>query len=361
MGDFFQFIVGLSLFRRLRESLVEQVQRLQKSLRQIKPFSWQTALLLSLLSWLVYLLLQEEIARRIVSFFGWGFLILGVDWALVKRKVTVPILGLQLRYAPWVTGAILTLALYTNRLLIQDIPGALTSYPIFSALLATIPKFVHPGPTFKAPNRAGRQDIVLLLLLGSLYSCWFQLYFEVQNLANQYPSLMADDMSRSNFVVQMERDPTQTRGIEILNVTESTIRETLNRLPTWTDVQQQLSQIQTEVPRLATIARYEVYGNPPQSREYRLWRLNAKTIPDPQQPNSLLLQLQALWYGPSSNGRGYILQRSCEVQPAGSQIPLPLGLPFGQSGQAPGSPALAYQMNCRPLESSLPLILLPDS
>ncbi|WP_088891289.1 DUF5357 family protein [Leptolyngbya ohadii] len=357
MGDFLQFLFGLSLFRDLRQSFVEQFKRFQKSLREIKPFSWQTALLLSLLSWLVYLLLQDEIAKRIVSFFGWAFLILGVDWALVRRKLTVPILGLQVRYAPWVTGAILTIALYSNRLLIQDVSDAFTSYPIFSALLACIPKFIHPGPTFRPPNRAGRQDIVLVLLLGSLYSCWFQLQFEVQNLLAQYPSVLADDMSRSNFVVQMEQEPQPTYGIQILNVAEAEVRNTLNDLTTWAEVQQQLGNIQAEVPRIATIARYEIYGNPPRSREYRLWRLNAVSLPDPQQPSSLLLQLQSLWYGPSSNGRGYILQRSCVVQPAGSQILVPSGVPFGQSAQAPGSQTPVYQMNCRPLESSLPAVL----
>jgi hypothetical protein len=348
MGDFLQFLFGLSLFRDLRQSLVEQFKRLQKSIQQIKPFSWQTALLLSLLSWLVYLLLQDEIAKRIVSFFGWAFLILGVDWALFRRKVTVPILGLQFRYAPWVTGALLTIALYTNRLLLQDLSSALTSYPIFSALLATIPRFIHPGPTFRAPTRAGRQDIVILLLLGSLYSCWFQLYFDIENLLDRYPSLRADDMSRSNFVVQLDRDPPQSNGIQILNVAEAAVRETLNGLPTWADVQQRLSNIQTEVPQIATIARYEIYGNPPRGREYRLWRLNAQSVPNLQQPGSLLLQLQALWYGPSSDGKGYILQRSCVVEPVGSQIPI---------AQAPGTQSPAYQMQCGAVQSSLSTVL----
>jgi len=348
MIDFFQFLFGLSLFRNLRESLQEQFKQVQTSLRQIKPFSWQTTLLLSLLSWLVYLLLQDEMAKRFVSFFGWIFLILGVDWALVKRKITVPILGLQFRYAPWVTGAILTIALYTNRLLLPHLASALTSYPIFSALLASIPKFIHPGPTFRPPHRAGRQDIVIVLLLGSLYSCWFQLYFDMQNLLDQYPSLLADDMSRSRFVVQLESDPPLTNGIQILNVAEANVRETLNGLSTWVAVQQQLSNIQAEVPRIATLARSEIYGSPPRSREYRLWRLNAQSFPDPQQPGSLLLQLQALWYGPSSDGKGYILQRSCQVQPAGSQIPI---------AQAPGTQSTVYQMQCGAIESSLPAVL----
>ena len=345
MNNFFKFFVQLSIFRRIRDFLGNQLQRAQSELKKVQPFSWQTALLLSLLSWLVVLLLQEPIAKKFVSFFGWFFLILGVDWALLGRLFTVPILGLKIRYGPWVTGAIVTLALYSNRLLLQDVPSALTTYPLLSALIASLPKFLRPGPEFRLPDPAGRQDIVLLLLLGSLYSCWFQLYFVLQDLVEQYPSVLADDFSRSGFVVRFDRSDTQvSNGVPILNVTEATIRNELDRRTSWIETQQWLRDIQSQIPQIATIVRYEVFGRQPQTKEYQLWRLNAKTLSNPQDPASLLLQLQALWYGSSSLGSGYILQRTCTVQQALLQIPNSLSPIKGSN----------YQMQCGPIESPLP-------
>ena len=347
MDNFFKFFVQLSIFQDLRDFLGRQFKRAQTELKKVQPFSWQTALMLSLLSWLVFLLLQEPLAQKFVSFFGWIFLILGVDWALLGRSFKIPILGLPIRYGPWVTGAIVTLALYSNRIFLQDVPSALISYPLISAVIASLPKFLRPGPVFRTPDPAGRQDIVILLLLGSLYSCWFQLHFILQDIVEQYPSLLADDFSRSGFVVRFDQDDEISNGVPILNVTEATIRTELDKLNSWIEIQQWLRNIQSQVPQIATIVRYEVFGRQPQIKEYQLWRLNAQTLDNPQDPASLLLQLQALWYGSSSLGSGYILQRTCTIQQAILQIPNAISPIKGPN----------YQMQCGPIESPLPRVV----
>lgn len=337
----------------LRQNTSKFFDNFKKSARKIKPFSWQTALLLSLLSWVVFLILEDLTARRFVSIYGWFFLIIGVDWYFLddkedKKKLYLPGLDLLINWGPWITGALVCWALYSYRFLISDVSTALISWPLVSVAIAALPRILRPGlqlrNLFRVPKDPGvRQDLVLLVLIGSLFSCWFQFHFLLQTILEQYPSIRADNFNQSAFVIQVApTDATASRGAVLLEAAEERIRDELAGLP-WLDVQQRLRNIEAEVPRLESEILNQVYDPISRVEERAFWQLNADfedALPDD------ILDLQAIWRGPSSQAGGYTLRKVCAVRRASALSALdPANLT--ESG-------VSYEMECQPIRSTLP-------
>jgi hypothetical protein len=336
----------------LRERL-DLHKHFKNSFKGVKPFSWHSLLLLSLFSWAVYLLLREPALKQFVSVFAWIFLILGVDWALIEREgkekkeekeFAIPILGLQVRYSPWITGALICLALYSYKFLIHNTADALISWPIISVLVAAFPRFLKPGPKLKSVSEldaSAKQDLVLLGLIGLLFSCWFQFHFQLQDVLRDYPSIQADNLSKSAFVVQVNRGAAPaSSGVVMLDTAESLVRDELAKR-TWTEGQQWLRSLQNQdqARQLNDRVKEKVFGNPPRLEESQFWSLLTPQvtagIPDDR------LQLKAFWRGPSYETNGYSLEKNCLI-----------GAPPLQTITPPQATTGSYRMNCQPIISS---------
>lgn len=308
------------------------IDQFQGRFKDVQPFSGITALLLGIFSWLVYLLIREPAAKELVALTGWFFLIVGIDWILYKKTVTIQPLGLKITYGPWVTGALLSLALYSNRFFIQDVPTALVSWPLLSGIIAAIPFLLKTGPQIKKFDDFlpfERQYLVLLALISILLSCWIQFHFLLDNLLQQYPSLLADrQVGKSAFIVRLNSPPV-SKGVSILDTAEAMIREELRRGElmgrSWADGQRLLLNVQTETSpirplNMAPVIAEKVFGNSPGIEEAPLWLYNAQFFPSnidnapgSQSPWYGTLLLQAIWRGPSSQPNGYTLDKSCRV------------------------------------------------
>jgi hypothetical protein len=342
---FNRFLVDLFIIRNLRKAAQEWGRRIQTRLKQIKPFSWETALLLSLLSWSVYALLQGYYAKKLVSVFAWGFLIIGVDWALLGQKIRIPLVGFQFQPGPWLTGAIACWAFFSNDLLIHDFRSALISWPIFSAVFASYPRFIQTGLRWQIPDSSGRQDLVLIFLVAGLLSAWFQFHFLIQDLLVAYPNLRADPCAfqSSWFVTQInpvQKRPT-SQGYFVLLAVEQAIRQDLSG-KNWIEVQRWLRNIETVQPDLSRRALDAVYHSQP-SREKQLWQITASTAPNPL---NIDLFLRAHWLGATSFENGYTLNRVCKVQASTTSPPQTLNDLQTQQ---------TYQFNCDwgPVEGSI--------
>lgn len=344
--------------KKLFEPISTNITKFQENFKKtVKPFSWQTALLLSLLAWLVYLLVQDPGARQFVSLYGWFFLIIGTDWFFKddkddKKKLKIPGLKLMIDYGPWITGALIVLAFYSNRLLIQDLSTALVSWPLVSVGVIALPQFLKPDIAprqnfFTVPAKANvRQNLVVTALIGGLLSCWFQFHFLLQNILQQYPSIVGDDFSESAFVVRVNPfRPTPAGGTSLLNFAEAEVRENLNGR-SWLDVQRWLRNIDTQIPQIESAIKQEVYGTT-RSEESRFWRLNANfedAVPDD------ILTLRMFWLGPSSQDSGYALEKQCFVRRS----------PTASASVATPGDGNAYEMDCRPISSTLPTPASPE-
>lgn len=308
-----RFLLDFFLFKNFAKAVRTRAEQFLAWLTSIKPFSWEATLLLSLFSWFVHLLVQGELAKDIVSFFAWGFLIIAVDWALLGKQFTIPLIGFPFQHGPWISGAITCVALLSNDLIIQDVRGALISWPIFSAGFAGYSKFIQPGLRWQLPDANGRQDLVLLFLISGLFSSWFQFHFLIQDILAQYPNLLADDFGRSSFVMRVNpiSRPT-TKAYALLDTAEAVVREDLAG-KNWIEVQRWLRNVDQVEASLSQRTIDRAYRDQVLPREKQLWQITADTAFN---STNIELTLRAQWQGASSRPGGYTLRRTCFVTEA---------------------------------------------
>ncbi|MBW4525847.1 MAG: DUF5357 domain-containing protein [Phormidium tanganyikae FI6-MK23] len=308
---------------------------------RVKPpqwASWQTLLFLSIFSVIVAALTTSpppQVAQRIISSFGWIFLILSVWWFVYEPPVKKKLTAYGLFLGPWIVGALVCVYLF-GTIEGRTVPTqtAFISWPPISALIWASPKFVKSDPNTKSPiysnpTKPKRQDIILVLLANLVISCWFQFYFQIQDWIAQNPALRAEDFSRSAFVWQpqrFDRAAALSRGADILNLAAQNVRTELEGKP-WGQVERWLQQLDQQVPRL----RQQVRDQLPRSTEADLWTLNGRVI-----SSAYDLQLQALWNRPNSRRQGYELTRTCRI----TQTRKP-GTPSEFNFNSPAPPATA--------------------
>jgi hypothetical protein len=312
-----RFLLDFFLFRNFAKFVRNRAKQTQDWLNKVKPFSWEAALLLSLFSWFVFLLLQGEYAKKFVSIFGWGFLIISVDWALFGKTITIPLIGFKLRPAPWIAGAIACLALLTNNFIITDLRSALISWPIVSAVFAGYSRFIASGFKWRLPDPSGRQDLVLLFLFAGLLSCWFQFHFMIQDILRLYPYLLTHDFDRSAFVVRINPGGKPTSpAYPLLETAEQVVRQKLAG-KTWEEAQNLLRSFDDNGSAEAELSREivdKLYGAR-LPREKQLWQITTELTPGtvPNQ-STINLILRAQWLGATSRPESYAVKRSCVVQ-----------------------------------------------
>lgn len=308
---------------------------------RVKPpqwASWQTLLGLSVFSALVAALTTSpppQIAQRIISSFGWLFLVLAVWWFVYEPNVKKKLTFFNLFLGPWIVGALICIWFF-GTIEGRTIPtqAAFISWPPISSLIWAAPKFVKSdsktkSPIYSNPSKAHRQDIILVLLANLVISCWFQFYFRVNDWMVQYPSLRADDLSRSAFVwrpQQFDKATALSRGADMLNIAAQEVRNELEGKP-WSEVERWLEQLDQEIPQL----NQQVRGQLPQVAESKLWDLDGRVISDAYD-----LQLRAVWTGPTSRPGGYELTRTCRISQARRQGP-----PAEFNFNSPAPPATA--------------------
>lgn len=336
--------------RKFTQAVGNWAKKFQDWLSKIRPFSWEATLLLSLFSWFVIFLLEGIYVRKFVSIFAWGFLIIAVEWALLGKKFKIPLIEFPVQYGPWLSGAIACFALLSNDFLIQDWRGVLISWPIFSAVFASYPRFIHTGLQVKLPEADGRQDLVLLFLVSGLLSSWFQFHFLVQDILQFYPNLLADDFSRSAFVNRIKPGPRPTsRGYTLLDSAEAQVRQELQG-KTWIEAQRWLNSLKgtAEAPGIEAEVSERVIDREYQEqlpREQQLWQIVTETRFNSSNPSQVELLLRAKWQGASSRQGGYTLRRLCIV----SEVVNPAPESFEDLRQNS-----SFQMQCQPTREELP-------
>lgn len=279
--------------------------------------SWQTLVWISVFSWAVSLLTEDEV-QTIISSIGWLFLIPGIHWALheeslslgdkininIKRGLTLgdPKDGFFL--GPWITGALVCTFLQS---LINGPPWAIVvAWPPISAAIASIPSFIQIGPVLKIPKPSVRQDLIILFLSNLVLSCWLQLYVTTQSFLQDYPSLVTDELGQSAFVARFlpNQRRSVSRGVVLLEQMETELQSDLSTR-SWTDVERYLLNFPQQIQSIRT----RVFGRSPELPENPLWDLDGRVLPN----SEYAVQLFAIWQGPTIDGRGYYLTRTCQI------------------------------------------------
>lgn len=296
-----------------------------KSLSPPRPFSWQTFIALSVFSWVMSLLTGSEFVKDAVSTLGWLFLTIGVGWALTDHPIKV----FDISLGPWITGALACTGLF-GTWTEGDSSLPYVSWPIISAILAGIPKFLKPGPVFTTPKPSARQDLVLLILVNLVFSCWFQFHFLIQDWLEGYPSLLIDDFGKSAFVTKLSSQTMEvSRGSALLDLAEPLVEEELENL-SWAETESWLADVDQ---RIAAI-KPEAIARLSDLTENAVWDLQAQVL---SANPGYDLRLQAVWQGPSSVPAGYYVEKACLI----TRVPDPSGSP--EDTQA------SNQVTCQPV------------
>ncbi|WP_414549308.1 septal junction protein FraD [Anabaena sp. CCY 0017] len=302
-----------------------------------KAYSWQTFIYLSVFSWTLSFLAVGYV-KSLIAFLGWLFLIAGTAWYTTDDPLRVP--GTFMPVGAVITGFLVSVFAFGNQ---EDVitPRTIILWPTISAIITAIPDFIEGTDiktTAKLPKPEVRERIIVLVASCMLISCWIQFYFLMDNWLTQYPSLLTDNFNRSTFVVRIVEpvEPGTTdetkpetkeeiqkipeNGVAILDGIQIQVEQTLNNTP-WSQVEKWLIDATPEVQKLGNQVIKQKLG---QYEERELWRVEARVA---NIKSGYRLDLLSIWTGPSSNPKGYYLQKSCRIEPIAvsartSRIPL---------------------------------------
>jgi Family of unknown function (DUF5357) len=282
------------------------------------PTKWdssRTLIGLGFFSWAMSMI-SGQLVQNMIAISGWLFLIPGVHWAMYEDKNLNKLLTVdnfltinKTFFGPWITGALISFFLFADPQ--AGVPSiAFVMWPIFSAALAALPKFIFYGPTYKRPEVKFRQDLVLMVLTNLLLTCWIQLSFSTQNWLTQYPSLQADNLHNSSFVIAIQRDPSATsRGATLLQRAEDSLKASLDG-QAWPQVERWLINFDDRVQDIQT----ELQQRPARLAEDIYWQLNGRVL-----AGEYNVELYALWQGPTAEAKSYYLSKTCQITAIASQ------------------------------------------
>ncbi|BAY11004.1 septal junction protein FraD [Calothrix sp. NIES-2098] len=307
MNTLFKDLLGLTGF------ISDVYAGIKKFFVPDRAYSWQTLLYLSLFSWAISSFATGAI-KDTIAFFGWLFLIAGTSWYTTDDPARVP--GTYMPVGAVITGFLVSVFAFGK----QETgitSGTIVLWPTISALITAIPEFFEgSGTDAKAqlPKPEDRQKIVVLVASCMVLSCWIQFYFVVNNWLEEYPSVLSDNFNRSTFVVRTEVPTNNSlNGTVILKELQPKLERQLNK-QSWSQVERWLQNANTNIENLTQEIIQEKRLKQKEVREF--WRIvTQKTNPNPKSKDDYLLNIFAIWIGPSSSPRGYYLQKSCEIGP----------------------------------------------
>ena len=306
------------------------IASLRSFLNPPQPASWQTLILLSLFSVFIAIFLSP-IPQGLVSSFGWFFLITAVWWFVYEKNVKSALefdgIFSKIFLGPWIVSILTCFAVFGSWVGFAKFggitPPAMICIAPLAAAIAIAPDCVKTDdktkkPVYILPDVKKRQGLVLFVLSHLLIACWVQFYFLIQGWLGMYPSLLADDLSRSAFVVRVQPQNLQqiTRGREILNAAEVELRDRFAN-QSWGEIERWIFEVKAD-QRITDLkgAIEKRLVNQPGNGELNLWKLNAKVTGDTYDSGAFYnLALEATWTGPSSSGQNYKVTKTCKIDP----------------------------------------------
>ncbi|MBD2501299.1 septal junction protein FraD [Anabaena azotica] len=283
-------------------------ERARKILIPPKAYSWQTFIYLSLFSWIMSYCATGYI-RDIIALCGWLFLIAGTAWYTTDDPLRVP--GTFMPVGAVITGFLVSVFAFGDQ---QNVitPRTIVLWPTISALITAIPEFIEGNDVeskTRIPKPEARQKIIVLVASCMIISCWLQFYFVMDNWLKQYPSLLAEDFGRSNFVLtRIEREKIPRNGVLILDRLQPLVEEEIGEKP-WSQVERWLIEANTNVAKLG---KQVLDNNLSQYEEKELWRVEPRVF---NIKSGYRLDLLSIWTGPTASPRGYFLRKSCSINP----------------------------------------------
>jgi Family of unknown function (DUF5357) len=291
------------------------LQDIRKTLQPQRWDCWQTLMLMAVFS-AVLGALATGLAQTIISSFGWIWLVLSVWWLVYEYKKQIT-LGFWFP-GPWIVGAMLALFFSSNFPIIPKSALLILWAPV-SAAIAILPNFIQSNSVSKEPEWAyplvhKRQGVMLLVLSHLLIACWVQFYFLLQSWLTAYPSYSAENLSRGNFIVNIQ-PKANTRGRDILRLSEAALKDELKD-KTWPDVERWLLEANRSIPKLQDEMQIRLGQQPIRFPEDPLWKLSGKVT-----GGEYDLELQAYLQRPNMPRSNRNMTMLCRITPKTIALP----------------------------------------
>jgi hypothetical protein len=291
------------------------IEDFRKNLTPPRWDSWQTMFLLSIFSALLGGIADPPV-KNIIASLGWIWLILGVWWFVYEQKKALTFGGWFV--GPWIVSALIC------GFLISTFPGLSPAVVIIlwapiSAAIAILPNFIQSNketkePEWAKPLKGKRHGMILLVLSHLVIACWFQFYFLLQSWLTQYPSLQAENLEQSAFVVNL-RPEKYSRGQDVLREAEVALKEKLAPLD-WPEVERWLLELNRTLPDLNLDVQERLGRKNLRFAENNWWRVGGQVT-----GGEYDLELRAIWQGPRSQTDGHYIAKLCRINPQTVVIP----------------------------------------
>ncbi|MDY6782449.1 MAG: DUF5357 family protein [Cyanobacteriota bacterium] len=286
---------------------VETAKKTGEKLKPPKLYSWQSALILSVVLGL-FSLIAIGIFGIFAALFGQAFLLVAVFLLCTEAAF----IG-----TPWLIAALISAFLYLN-LRHYDISNeianlAIVAFPIIAATLALLPMFIDKENNDRA---AKWKNALLVYGVHILVACWIQLYFVMQGWLEEYPSLMAENFNRNSPAVvkiNFQREPVPSKGTALLDKIGEELSRQLNDQP-W-DTIKPLTPDKLSA-RINTI-KQAVGAEVASPAENALWRVQKDIIPE---SSGYIVYLEALWEGPKNQLQKIDSAKLCKVYQGFSKV-----------------------------------------
>ncbi|MEM1170215.1 MAG: DUF5357 family protein [Cyanobacteria bacterium P01_H01_bin.35] len=300
-----------------------------------KFWHWQTFLLLTIVLWLLSMTISEvdsnrEEAINFISSLSWLSLTIAVGWRTNQK----PFVFGELSLSPWITGGLICFLLYENLPSNIQYVGVV-SWPIISVGIAAIILVLSSSEvaTEAKVYQLSKSSFIILILVNFLVSCWLGLYFMIQGMVQQYPTMGEDDLSKSTFVYRLITPSINDyRGAKIMNLMEQKLNDDLSRQQLGLSVPKmklRLENIKDEVTKEISV------------KEDDLWKLQTPIVAN---QSGYQLELQLFWEGPTAKDESYYLSKSCKIGEKVSQRS------SGSTPQNEAVPILVGNVECGALE-----------
>jgi len=290
------------------KNLIKINVTLQRLLLPPKLIHWKTPILVSLFFFMLSVLEREnEALKNTLADCSWLFLTIGISW----RTSQEPFIVGEVSLSPWVTGALICVFLWEN--LTSDRQSlAVIFWPLISVCLAVIMEFIRSGAKLQTTPPLVRPMFLVIILLHALISCLLAFHFIIQGWMAAYPSLLAEDFSKSGFVVSFRKQSlTNSRGIAIVKIMEEQLR-----IKTQTQSWEEVAAWLIAVSRKQVFMRDEMLKKLAPVAENSRWDIKTPII---QGQSLYKIELLARWLGPTTQPGGYILSKYCEVAKVGNR------------------------------------------
>ncbi|MDY7007123.1 MAG: DUF5357 family protein [Cyanobacteriota bacterium] len=271
-----------------------------------KFWHWQTFLLLSVVLLLVSIAVAEIDGNRqvevdFISVLSWLCLTFAVGWLTTQKPFVFG--GISL--SPWITGALICFLFY-EKLESNFKYIAIVSWPIISVCIAAIILVLNAPEesTDQKVDVLSKPSFVILILVNFLLSCWLGLYFMIQGVVQQYPTMGEDDLSKSAFVYRLITPSVNDyRGAKILNLME----EKLNNDLATQRVDLSVPNMKLKLQSIKDEATKEIS----EVKEDNFWKLQTPIVAN---QSGYQLELQLFWEGITAKDESYYLSKNCKIE-----------------------------------------------